>query len=115
MSNSDILQLLPMETELRRVKGDCWSVPGSIAKRQVPGAYTFTDQRILFRGNGLIDALRVVFAIPYGEIVSAEPCPVGPFIPTGIRIRVRDGGTYLLSILKRKEILALIQERMAVK
>lgn len=115
MSNSDILDLLPLETELRRVKGDCWSVPGSIGKRQVPGAYTFTDQRILFRGNGLIDALRVVFAIPYGEIASVESCSVGLFIPTGIRIRLRDGGTYLLSIMKRKEILALIQEQMAAK
>ena len=52
MSNpSDILILAPEETELKKVKGDCWRTPGFSGNRQVPGQYTFTNQRILFRGN----------------------------------------------------------------
>ena len=109
---SDAIKLLPTETELLQVKGDCWKTPGMIGKRQVPGRYTFTDQRILFRGNGLIEKLRITFALPYGEIASIKPCMVGLFIPTGIAVTCKDGGRYCLSVMKRRKVMELIEEQM---
>ena len=57
------LELLPNEQILATVKGDCWEAPGIL--EQVPGVYTFTDRRIIFQGNGLIEKLRLNFEIPY--------------------------------------------------
>ena len=105
------LELFPGERELRRVKGECLGIPGSI-RAQIPGTYIFTDRRILFRGSGLIEALRFVFSLSYGEIASIEPYTVSLFFPTGIRVRCKGGGTYELSVVKRREIMALIQQQI---
>lgn len=113
MSNpSDILILEPQETELKKVKGDCWRTPGSSGNRQVPGQYTFTDRRILFRGNGLIEKLRITFAIAYEDISTIKPFNINLFIHTGIQIELKNGGIYKLSMMKRDEIMALIHEQM---
>lgn len=113
MSNpSDILTLAPEETELRKVKGDCWRAPGFSGNRQVPGQYTFTDQRILFRGNGLIEKLRITFAIAYEDISAVKPFNINLFIHTGIQIELKNGSIYKFSMMKRDEIMALIHEQM---
>ena len=111
MSNpSDILELQPGEQALKRVKGDFWGTTATGA--QVPGTYIFTDRRILFQGGGLIKALRSAFSLPYSEISSLEPYMVSLFIPTGIRIRRKDGKYFRVSVLKRKEIMSFIEERI---
>ncbi len=110
---SSILTLEPQETELRRSKGDCWKTPSSVGSRQVPGQYTFTDRRILFRGNGLIEKLRLTFSIPYGDIAAVKPFSINLFIRTGIQVELKNGGVYKLSVMKRDEIMALIQAQMA--
>ena len=106
---SDILELQPGEQELKRIKGDFWGTRAAGA--QVPGTYIFTDRRILFRGNGLVEAMRVVFSLPSSAIVSMEPYNVSLFIPTGIRVNTQDGTVYRVSVLKRKEIMAFIEEQ----
>ena len=106
---SDILELQPGEQELKRIKGDFWGTRAAGA--QVPGTYIFTDRRILFRGNGLVEALRVVFSLPYSAIVSMEPYNVSLLIPTGIRVNTQEGTVYRVSVLKRKEIMAFIEEQ----
>lgn len=37
---------------------------------------------------------------------------VSLFIPTGIRIRCKDGKYFRVSVLKRKEIMSFIEERI---
>ena len=108
---SNILELLPGEVEMKKVSGDCWRTPDMWSSSQVPGKYTFTDSRILFRGSGIIEALRVCFAIPYSEIDSIQTFMVALF-PTGIQLTLKDGGIYKLSVMKRKEHIAFIEEQM---
>lgn len=113
MSNpSDILILAPEETELKKVKGDCWRTPDFSGNRQVPGQYTFTNQRILFRGNGLIEKLRITFAIAYEDISTIRPFNINLFIHTGIQIELKNGSIYKLSVMKRDQVVSLIHEQM---
>lgn len=107
----DFLELAPDETELRRVKGDCWGTPGHTG-RQISGTYIFTDRRVLFQGGGLIASLRPAFSLPYGAITRVETCTVGLFIPTGLRLFVKEGGFYTISVMKRREIAELIEGRI---
>ncbi len=108
---SDILELMPNENVIRKVKGDCWGSFG-IIHNQVPGTVTFTDQRILFRGSGIVESMRLTFAVPYKDIVDIEPFTVSLFIRTGVRIVSKKDGGYRLSVMKRKEIMELIKEQM---
>ena len=61
------IELLQNEHILATVNGDCWETP--MVLEQVPGVYTFTDQRIIFQGNGLIEKLRLKFEIPYEQVL----------------------------------------------
>lgn len=108
---NDFMELAPGEAELRRVKGDCWGTPGHTG-RQVPGVFIFTDRRLLFQGGGLIASLRPAFSLPYSEITRVETCTVGLFIPTGLRLFAKNGGFYTISVMKRKEIAAFIEEML---
>ncbi|MCI8419477.1 MAG: hypothetical protein HFF79_03085 [Oscillospiraceae bacterium] len=108
---TDFMELAPGETELRRVKGDCWGTPGRTG-RQISGTFIFTDRRLLFQGGGLIASMRPAFSLPYGEVTRIENCTVGLFIPTGIRLYARGGGFYTISVMKRKEIAAFLQEKI---
>ncbi len=109
---SDILTLRPKEAVLKTIKGDCWGSFG-IPHSQTAGTITLTNQRILFRGSGIVDALRLVFAIDYADIVSIEPFTVSLFIRTGIRIVTQQEGGFRISVMKRNTIMQFIQEQMA--
>ncbi len=100
-------ELLPGEQILKTIKGDCWQTPNRIFTNQVPGTYIFTNQRIIFQGNGIIEKLRLNFDIPYKEISSIEPYLV-VFFPTGIRVYLKNGTHYRMSVMKRKECMELI-------
>ena len=52
---------------------------------------------------------------PYADIESVQLCNVGglvQIIPTGIKVTLKSGKSYKLSVTKRKEILAFIQEKI---
>lgn len=102
------IELNANESLLKEIKGDYWE--GAIFSSQKPGKYFFTDQRILFYGG-----FATVLELSYSEIASASLCNVGPllkFMPTGILVTMKDGKKHRLSILKRKELLELIQSKM---
>ena len=103
-------ELLPGEESVKETGGDCWEIPGSLRK-QVPGKYVFTNRRIIFVGNGVIEKLRVRFEIPYSEIQSVNPYRVVLF-STGILIRMKNGDSYRLSLRKRDLYITMIQNYM---
>ena len=56
-----------------------------------------------------------ILEIPYADIESVQLCNVGglvQIIPTGIKVTLKSGKSYKLSVTKRKEILAFIQEKI---
>lgn len=110
-NQSEILALMPGETVIKTVKGDCWGSFG-IIHSQTAGTITFTDQRILFRGGGIVDSLRLVFAISYKDIVIIEPFSVALFIRTGIRIVTKSEGGFRISVMKRQLIMDMINDYM---
>lgn len=96
------------EIIIKTANGDCWETP-NVSGFQTPGSYTFTNKRILFKGNGVIESLRLVFEIPYSEIQSIEPYTV-LFFKTGIRIRLKNGDRYRLSLMKRRQYMDIINQ-----
>lgn len=104
MSN---LELRQDETIIKEAKGDCWKTPEMFSKNQTPGRYTFTNQRIIFLGNGIIEKLRIKFELPYSEIDSVKPYLVFLF-PTGIKIKTKNGDCYKLSLMKRQQYMDII-------
>ena len=114
MDNSaEILRLLPEEKPLLRTAARCWKIPDVFSRGQVPGQVVFTDQRILFCSNGLIEALRIAFALPYADLASVQPCTVGIFMPTGILLERKDGKEYRLSMSDRKRFLSFLEARIS--
>lgn len=106
---ADTLELHEGEQVEKEIKGDYWEKTFCMYS-QKSGKYWFTNERIIFRG-GFVAALD----LPYSEIESVSLCKVGPllqFLPTGIKVSMKDGKNYKLSVLKRKEILELIQSRL---
>lgn len=77
---------------------------------QKRGRYYFTNQRIVFTYFG-----QVLLDLPYAEMESAVACNVGAlikFVPTGIKVTMKDGKQYDLSVTKRKENLEFILAKM---
>ena len=88
------------------------------------GKSTFT--KMLFRevlpttGNIFVNGIDILNLqdkeIPYSEIASIKKCAVGPiipFVPTGIKVVMKDGTKHFLSVIGRAEIMAIIQKYMA--
>ncbi len=109
---SDLLALLPGETVIQEMKGDCSGSFG-IVHGAVAGKYWLTNQRILFRGGGIVEATRLVFAVPYTDIVAIEPFRVAYLFPTGIRVVSQKEGGFYLSVMKRKEVMEIIQQQVS--
>lgn len=89
--------------------GDYWR--GGLIASQISGTYTFTNQKIRFESS----FGGTVLELPYTDIASAALCNVGPlikFLPTGILIRMKDGKTYRLFLMKRKKFLALVESNV---
>lgn len=104
------LDLHEGETIIKEVKGDYWEKLFLFMYSQKRGKYWFTSERIIFRG-GIIAGLD----LPYAEIAEISKCNVGPaihFIPTGIKVTMKDGKQYRLSVLGRKEIMEIIQSKL---
>lgn len=101
---------LPGEKIIRKAGGDCWSTPQLITE-QVPGQFIFTNKRIIFCGNGVIEKLRLKFEIFYTDIDDIEPYLV-LFFRTGIRIYLKDGNRYRISLRKREEFMDIIKSHI---
>lgn len=93
----------------KEIKSDYWET-FLFTMNQKRGKYYFTDERIVFQGG-----FATVIEIPYSEIESIKKCCVGPllrFVPTGIKVTMRDGKKHYLSVTKRKDIMDLIQSKI---
>ena len=96
---------------LKTANGDCWETP--YVHFQIPGQYTFTNQRILFRESGIFKKLCLEFELPYSEIDWIEPYLV-VFFPTGIRVWMKNGDRYRLSLRGRKQYMDIIEKYQKV-
>lgn len=104
------LDLHEGETVVQEVKGDYWENTFLFMYSQKRGKFWFTDERILFRGG-----FTASLDLPYSEITEIKKCNVGPavhFVPTGIKVTMRDGKNHRLSVLGRNKIMELIRSRM---
>lgn len=108
-----------MEIELRggeavekEIQGDYWGhLFGVLMTSQTRGHYSFTNERIVFKGGFATEV-----EIPYNEIESITKCNVGGLIrliPTGIKVQMKNGKKHFLSVLKRKDIMDMIQQKIA--
>lgn len=98
------------ENIIKEIKGDYWEKSFLFMYDQKRGSFCFTNERIMFRGG-----FSTTLNLPYSDIVSISKCNVGPmigFIPTGISVTMRDGKSYRLSVLKRSELMELIQSKI---
>lgn len=106
---ADALELNDGEVVEKEMKSDYWEKTLCFYS-QKRGKYWFTNQRIIFRGG-----FATVLDIPYSEIESVQLCNIGglvQIIPTGIKVTLKSGKTYKLSVTKRKEILAFLQAKI---
>lgn len=91
---------------------------------QTRGYFYFTTSTIAFvSGMALVTALTnpsgAMWSLRYADVKRAQLCNVGPlirFLPTGILLHYDDKkkgkeNSYRISILKRKEWLAFLQEK----
>ena len=106
---ADALELHEGEVVEKEFKSDYWEKTLCFYS-QKRGKYWLTNQRIIFRGG-----CATILEIPYADIESVQLCNVGglvQIIPTGIKVTLKSGKSYKLSVTKRKEILAFIQEKI---
>lgn len=106
------LELRENETIYQEVAADYWETFfGVIMYSQVRGKYCFTNQRIVFKGGWATEV-----EIEYADIDHIEKCNVGgliPVMPTGIKVVLKNGKKHFLSVLKRGEIMELIQNQLS--
>lgn len=96
-----------------RVSADCWNMPQVIGSRQIAGKVYFTDQRVVFLASGLIGTKSVSWEIEMRDIAKSEKCTTPPFFPFGIRITMKNGDKYKLSILKRNKYADWISQHIS--
>lgn len=102
------------EQVLAETKGDYWWKLFLFLYSQESGRITLTDQRILFQGT-VLSSLMHSLDLTYRDIASVRKCwigPIVPFLPTGIKIRMKNGKSYELSVLKRQKYIDIIQSRI---
>ncbi|MBS6954168.1 MAG: PH domain-containing protein [Enterocloster asparagiformis] len=106
---ADNLELSEGEIVESEVKGDYWEKTFCMYS-QKSGKYWLTNKRILFRGG-----FAASLDLPYEEIDEVRTCNVGPFIqfmPTGIKVIMKNGKGYKLSVLGRRKIAEYIQSKL---
>lgn len=103
------IELREGEVLLSEFRGDYWEKFLVILSTQVRGQYWITNQRIKFHG------FATDLELEMKDIESVQPCLIGgliPFIPTGIKVRMKDGKSYTLSVLARSKHIQMIQDAM---
>lgn len=110
MAKTIAIDLQAGETILSEMSGDYWEKLFLCLYDQKRGHIWITNQRIIFRG-GLIAALD----LDMKEIDSVSTCNVGPFIPflpTGVKVTMKDGKVYKLSVMGRAKAVEAIQQQI---
>jgi len=93
----------------KEFSSDYWEKRGFMYSQR-RGRYFFTNQRVIFVCWG-----DVMLDLPYAQMESAEACNVGAlikFVPCGIKVTMKDGAKYDLSVTKRKDNLDFIRGKM---
>lgn len=106
---ADTIELRPGEEKWAETKGDSWESPETI-KGQISGKFYFTNQRVIFKGGGLIAKLRHEYEFKIAEIASIKKFSVSFIIPTGIKVTMKDGGKYKISVLGRGKYFTKLNE-----
>ena len=104
------LELRPNETIEKEFASDYWTTFGPITVSQKRGKYIITNERIYFRGGFITEV-----EIPFSEIDYIKKCNVGgliPFMPTGIKVMMKNGEKHILSVLGRGKIMEMIEEKI---
>lgn len=114
MSIEISMDLREGEEIIRDVKGDYWEGLLGIVFFQNRGHFIFTNQRIVFAKSSLAGLL-LMESIDYKDIESINKCMVGPiipFIPTGVRVKIKTGKKFKFSLLKRQEFMSYLEEQI---
>lgn len=101
------MELSQNETLIEEIKGDYWEKIFLCMYSQKRGKYWITNERIVFKGGFITE-----FEVKLSEIESVTPCLVGPlipFMPTGVNLKLKNGKSYKMSVLKRKKIIETIK------
>lgn len=101
----ELLQLRENEKTVLELSGDLWEGLG-----QGSGVFQITDQRCAFRYKTLLGAAKqnaVEFEL--SEVAQIKKCNIGPgfikFIPTGIKVTLKDGKKHVFSVTKREKMM----------
>ena len=93
----------------KEFKSDYWET-FLFTMNQKRGKYYLTNKRIVFVGGFATEV-----EIPYNEIESIKKCCVGPlirFVPTGIKVTMKNGKKHYLSVTKRNDVMNLIESKI---
>lgn len=109
----DMLELREGETIVYEKKGDYWT--SGMMGRQIPGVFQVTTKRLAHRNKALLGTAKEnSFEIELADIESLSKCNVGDgvlkIIPTGVRVKTKDGSSYIVSVLKRNEFIQIMEE-----
>ena len=107
------LALEEHECTVYETKGDWWA-DSILGKQQLPGIFEVTNKRFAFRGKTLLGTAKENgLEFDPSDLASVEKCNIGngivKIIPTGLRLTMRDGGQYVVSILKRDKLLEILE------
>lgn len=97
------------EELLYTVKGDTWKIPVMTISRQISGKFFFTDRRIAFRTWG-VGKGNAAYDVDYKDVDTISTYNINFFIPTGIKITLKNGDLYKISVMKRKKYIELINK-----
>ncbi|BCJ95494.1 hypothetical protein acsn021_30630 [Anaerocolumna cellulosilytica] len=111
-----ILDLQSDEVVIKEIKGDYWA--GSLMYKQIRGVYLLTSKRFAFRAMTILGAAKHNYMeIDLSDIISVDKCMIGPylfrFLPTGLRLTMRDGSKHRVSILSRGKLLEELTSRIS--
>ncbi len=87
---------------------DIWYSPQHMKMDKVPTKATFTNQRVFFV-KGKLAFLFKDFEIDLNEVVEIKKCWV-LFLPFGIRLKMKTGNDYVLSVMKRQKYIDWMQQ-----
>jgi hypothetical protein len=100
------------EKVLAEARGDHW-IEFFYKYDRIPGRFYFTNERILFQDLSPIKSLRTNFEIEISDIREIKKCFIGPdiqYLPTGILVTLKNNKVHRISVLKRKQYIALLEE-----
>lgn len=108
-----MLQMLDLSADEQvtfETKGDYWSFMSSMS-----GVFQVTNKRFAFRPQALLGTAKTnAFEVNLADIDTLSKCCVGPgplkFIPTGLRVKMKNGEKYICSIMKREQLMTALEQ-----